>query len=167
VLDQRTLELLLGISLTTTAITEGGIDALLAEIARVYPAARGLAVPWWQGRTELVCHWAPSGEYLPAFCWPAVRHPVKVEELDAIVPTARGTDERMLLPRVGGQAFLSPLMLWWLLLFGLSMIARYDPEVWVAALNINDSQQAVPIESALEMALGVLPDLILEALTGG
>lgn len=134
---------------------------------RIYPAASDLAVPWWEGRTELVRHWAPSGEFLPAFCWPRVRYPVKVEELDTIVPTIRARDERMLLPRVGGQAFLSPLMLWWVLLFGLSMIARYDPEVWVAALNINDSRQAVPIESALEVALDVLPDLILDALTGG
>ena len=48
-----------------------------------------------------------------------------------------------------------------------AMIARYDPEVWVNALNINDSRQAVPIESALEVALDVLPDLIFEALTSG
>jgi hypothetical protein len=61
--------------------------------------------------------------------------------------------------------FLSPLMLWWVLLFGLSSVARYDPELWVAALDVNRSKQAVPIEAALAEALIALPELILAALT--
>jgi hypothetical protein len=60
---------------------------------------------------------------------------------------------------------LSPLMLWWALLFGLSSIARYDPETWVGALAVNDSALTVPIEAALDAALEVLPDLILGTLT--
>ena len=60
---------------------------------------------------------------------------------------------------------LSPLMLWWALLFGLSMAARYDPEMWVAELDVNESKAAVPIEAALDVALEALPELILDALT--
>jgi hypothetical protein len=56
-------------------------------------------------------------------------------------------------------------MLWWVLMFGLSSVARYDPEVWVAALDVNTSEQAVPIEAALDVALEALPELILDALT--
>jgi hypothetical protein len=56
-------------------------------------------------------------------------------------------------------------MLWWVLLFALSSVARYDPELWIAALDVNQSQQAVPIEAALAEALIVLPELILAALT--
>ncbi len=82
--------------------------------------------------------------------------------LDVIAPDYHGT--RLLLPRLS-VGLLSPLMLWWVLLFGLSMIARYDPELWVAALDVNDSPQAVPIEAALDEAMNALPLLILDALT--
>ena len=57
-------------------------------------------------------------------------------------------------------------MLWWLLLFGLSSIARYDPELWIAALDANNSRLAVPIEAALGVAIEALPGLILDAPTG-
>jgi len=50
------------------------------------------------------------------------------------------------------------------LLFGLSSIARYDPELWIAALDVNNSQLAVPIEATLDIALDALPELILDAL---
>ena len=49
-------------------------------------------------------------------------------------------------------------------LFGLSSIARYDPELWIAALDVNNSQLAVPIEATLDIALDALPELILDAL---
>lgn len=55
-------------------------------------------------------------------------------------------------------------MLWWVLLYGLSSIARYDPELWVAVLDVDGSDQAVPIEDTLNEALDALPDLILAAL---
>jgi hypothetical protein len=51
------------------------------------------------------------------------------------------------------------------LLFELPNIARYDPELWVAALDVNTSKQAVPIEAALDEAFDVLPELVLDALT--
>jgi hypothetical protein len=56
-------------------------------------------------------------------------------------------------------------MLWWALLFGLSSVARYEPELWIGALDVNRSPLAVPIEAALDAALEALPDLILDALT--
>jgi hypothetical protein len=54
-------------------------------------------------------------------------------------------------------------MLWWLLLFGLSSVARYDPELWVAALDLS-LRPAVPIEATLDEALVAIPGLILSAL---
>jgi hypothetical protein len=61
---------------------------------------------------------------------------------------------------------LTPLMLWWVLLLGLSSVARYDPELWISALDVDTSKQAVPIEAALDAAVVALPELILEALVG-
>jgi hypothetical protein len=59
---------------------------------------------------------------------------------------------------------LSPLMLWWALLFGLSILARYSPTVWRAALDRDTSTLAVRIEDALDEALAAIPHLALEAL---
>jgi hypothetical protein len=94
-------------------------------------------------------------------------HSQKDERVQNVVPVYRGRPE-MICPRVGEEDNrLAPLILWWLLLFGLSMAARYDPELWVTAIDPNDAQQqGVPIEAALEDAIIALPELILEALTG-
>jgi hypothetical protein len=60
---------------------------------------------------------------------------------------------------------LTPLMAWWALLYGLSILARYHPGVWVAALDVDDTQLAVAIDNALEAALDALPHLVLDAIT--
>ncbi len=44
---------------------------------------------------------------------------------------------------------VSPLMAWWLVLFALSSIARYEPALWTSALDPDSSAVAVPIERAL------------------
>lgn len=109
---------------------------LLDEIAH-YPAA-ATAQPKTrdnQGRVEVVKAWTPTGEFCAAFSFtgPEAFHP----GLDEVTPLYRG--RRLLIPRLEDRDFLSPLMLWWLLLFGLSSVARYDPELWVAALDVNSS----------------------------
>jgi hypothetical protein len=86
------------------------------------------------------------------------------QSLDTIAPDYRGRGTRLLLPRAGCTDELSPLMLWWALLFGLSSIAQYDPETWIGALAVNDSELAVPIEAALDAAVDALLDPIFGAL---
>lgn len=108
---------------------------------------------------------APNGRLCPWFIWSQVGYweGAACPALEEIAPVYRN-GSRILLPALAGR-LLSPLMLWWVLLFGLSSVARYDPEVWVAALDVNISEQAVPIEAALDVALEALPELILDALT--
>ncbi len=80
-------------------------------------------------------------------------------------------------PRYGGEGFRwmrpnlpsgdrppSILMTWWAILFTLSMLARYHPVEWVAALDVNRSPEAVVLERSLEVALEVVPELVLEAI---
>jgi hypothetical protein len=133
-----------------------------------YPTAAGAYMWHAQGMREdsLVSQPSPAG-VLPVFCWPDIptNIHIRAQHLDAIAPDYRGLGTRLLLPLAGGKDAISPLMLWWTLLFGLSSIARYDPELWVSALDVNNSQLAVPIEGALDSALEALPELILEALT--
>lgn len=60
---------------------------------------------------------------------------------------------------------LTPLLLWWCLLHALSQIARYYSADWLAALDPDNSQTAVPIEELLTDALIVVPRLVLLELT--
>lgn len=70
-------------------------------------------------------------------------------------------------PAVGGPAVQHPLLTWWLILYALSMLARYRPACWTAMLDVASSPDAVPLETAMRDALTAVPRLMLEALTGG
>ena len=59
---------------------------------------------------------------------------------------------------------LHPLISWWAVLFILSMLSRYQPNQWIAELNVDSSANAVPIEHILEAALSVCPNLIVDAI---
>jgi hypothetical protein len=47
----------------------------------------------------------------------------------------------------------------------LSLLARYEPATWRAALDPDKSELAVPLEEVLDEALAVAPDLLSEAIT--
>lgn len=160
--DMRPLELLID------GLPENADLDTLCRYLSHYPTAEGAYMWHTQGMSEdsIVTQVGPTG-FLPVFCWRDVPTDIRLRSrhLNAIAPDYRGRGTRLLLPRAGSRDALSPLMLWWALLFGLSSIARYDPETWIGALSVNDSELAVPIEAALDAALDALPDLILSALT--
>jgi hypothetical protein len=160
--DMRPLELLVD------GLPPGADLDTLLQCLGGYPTAAGAYMWHTLGMRDdvLVTQPGPTGP-LPVFCWPDVPTNIhlRAQHLDAIAPDYRKRGTRLLLPRAGGKDALSPLMLWWLFLFCLSSVARYDPEQWVAALDVNHSQLTVPIEAALDSALEALPELILDALT--
>jgi hypothetical protein len=82
--------------------------------------------------------------------------------LDRIVPTAPGGD-RWWRPRVGG-AGMSDLMLWWVLLFGLSMLARYEPAGWNAMLDLDGNELAAHLVRLMDAVVDVVPWLVLQVL---
>jgi len=59
---------------------------------------------------------------------------------------------------------MTPLMTWWALLFGLSMLARYEPAGWSDALDLAASPVAAGVMELLDVAVERLPELVLEAL---
>lgn len=73
--------------------------------------------------------------------------------------------ERWLLPATAGsdQPF-EPITAWWVLLFGMSILARYDPALWSASLDLDKSNRAVPLRLVLDEALVAVPRLIAHAL---
>jgi hypothetical protein len=62
---------------------------------------------------------------------------------------------------------LSPLILWWLLIYAFSDLARCHAAEWTGVLDPNRSTEAVPIEKTLEIALSLIPRLILITLVPG
>lgn len=60
---------------------------------------------------------------------------------------------------------IHPLVVWWATLFGLSILARYEPETWGRAIDINTSHEAVAIEHILDAALDSVPELLYRVLT--
>jgi hypothetical protein len=90
-------------------------------------------------------------------------------DADKIAPRVGTMDAnaRQLIPTMPGQeAILSPLMTWWLLLFGLSIFARYHPGLWLRALQVDASEAAVPLEAVLDSGLSILPRLVYDAVHG-
>ncbi|MEU9826531.1 YaaC family protein [Micromonospora chersina] len=111
----------------------------------VYPGESG-------GRAELVYPTDKSG-YLD-------RH----KEVEPRLTTYRFRKD-LVFPAIGsnGQA-LHPLMAWWSLLYALSMLARYQPEVWAQHIAIDSSKAAVAIERLLAESLAAVPELILQTI---
>lgn len=110
----------------------------------------------------------PGSEQLGPGNWIAVLTWSVEHDLDAIAPKDAGAGgANHLMPTLPGHdERLSGLMTWWLLLFGLSIFARYHPQLWVRALDVDSSQHAVPLEGLLDQALLVVPALVHDALLG-
>lgn len=71
----------------------------------------------------------------------------------------------VVLPSAGpSHNTMHPLMIWWSLLFSLSMLARYEPRSWTRVIDVNNSPHAVPIEYLLEVAADSVPDLLADTL---
>ena len=92
------------------------------------------------------------------------------------VDNVSGIDEYLVADEAGGQWLRphivpvrgerppTPLMTWWLVLFGLSMLARYHPREWVEALDVDRSDVAVLLDHCMATAMRVVPALVLEAI---
>jgi hypothetical protein len=60
----------------------------------------------------------------------------------------------------GSAGDLHPLMAWWLLLFGFSILARYHPKEWTEALALGTSPYASQVEFLLDAAVSSVPELL-------
>ena len=119
----------------------------LNEILSSYPSAAGrLSLPETYVRMNIVAkEMSPGG--------PAIKMLVKSNELDEAAPVYRLQGRRFLRPALDGTTPPpSPLMTWWLVLFVLSVLARYHPRAWVRAIDIDTSAGAVTLERAMRKA---------------
>jgi hypothetical protein len=73
----------------------------------------------------------------------------------------RYASSRLVFPEAGKTgSSLHPVMVWWLLLFGFSILARYHPKEWTEALTMGSSPIASQIEFLLDSAVASVPELL-------
>lgn len=99
--------------------------------------------------------------------WPAPGTPEYEHTARELKATRyRASDDWWVFPALPGMTSpLHPVIAWWGVLFGLSMLARYAPDAWVRLIRIDDGGDANAIEHLLDAALDVVPALVLEAIT--
>jgi hypothetical protein len=144
-----------------------GFDRLTEDAIRqrleLYPSAQGWQLP---GGDQLIGEQTPQG-WSAWLVWRAngTTTDDRLAKLAQVAPEYRRRGQRWLRPAVGTQRdYLKPLCAWWVLLYALSMAARYEPASWTNALAINSSNLAAPLESLLDDAMLDIPQLVLEAL---
>jgi hypothetical protein len=101
-----------------------------------------------QGMAEVPLKWSTGG------------HPGSaLAELERRTVVYRG--ERLAFAGLGNPPQPThPLMIWWAILYALSMLARYAPEAWAKVIDVDMSADAVAVEFMLEEALSVIPEAI-------
>jgi hypothetical protein len=81
--------------------------------------------------------------------------------IEKVTKPYRAGHDRWAFPALyGGDLPLHPLLAGRALLFGLSMLARYEPASWTTDLEADTSPTGVALEAALGHALDTCPVLI-------
>jgi YaaC-like Protein len=109
------------------------------------------------GWGELRVNWMVAGE--DEACTPAEQEAFlrsitrKYNGGQYFFPTVTGSDQGM-----------HPLMAWWVVLYSLSMLARYQPAEWSTQIDVDHSRYAVALETLLKDAMVIVPVLIAETI---
>jgi hypothetical protein len=151
-----------------TATTRSGIARELSA----YPSLEGgraEAIPLNEHDERVVTEFVPGRPVCPVVTWHFTQARDPCEVLDELGRTLPFHEDglRIAMPRVNQSDYLSPLVLWWSTLFGLSTFARYESELWLSALDVDKSELAVPLEELLDVAMSSVPALVLEELLEG
>jgi hypothetical protein len=148
---------------------EGQIAQLPAALSE-YPSARGVvaeihALPTALGEERAIVLSFPDPDgvlrSLSALGEPAARR--------TGVVAGTSPARYVIRPRIGSGDDPPPseLMTLWALIYAFSQLARYEPELWIAALDPDRSSIAVDLEHALDTGLELVPQLLVPAVTHG
>ncbi|MGV9729633.1 YaaC family protein [Streptomyces albogriseolus] len=142
------------------------VDAFLAS----YPSLKGWShtpdVPdsvLWHDRGN------GSAEELDVFLPSTLTLPVGADagRLEALKRSTlyRGPSDAYAFPALGSMAGpVHPFLAWWAVLFGLSILARYEPASWAEIIDIDNSSAANAAEHLLDQAIVVVPHMALMAI---
>jgi len=146
-----------------------GLESWIRELLKHYPALRD----WKIDGSEWPIHNVCAGDVISLRMWlpgSVADRSIPTSEMSAIIdevaPEYRYRTDRYVRPSVegGGKLPPSPLMTWWLLLYSFSILARYQPRKWTQLLDLDKPGCAASLQFCLEVALSVIPHLVLEAL---
>lgn len=155
------LELMSGLGANYTAQA----DTLDRYLAR-YPTLSG-RVPFTTAGQPVGLQPYGDGTCSVAFQWAdeaGNKHSSEETLMQSVGVKTRG--EWRVYPSLDGSGRpVHPLLLWWAILFRLSMLARYEPEAWEAMTDVNASADAVPVEHLLRCALSSVPEVLYGVLT--
>ena len=81
------------------------------------------------------------------------------------LPTVTYRGSECTVPVISGMREpVHPLIVWWSVLFALSMLARYEPDTWWTLIDVDHSTEANAVEHLLDIALDIVPEIILDVL---
>ena len=64
----------------------------------------------------------------------------------------------------GNLRQIHPLLVWWSILFGLSMLSRYHPVASTRVVHVDKSNEATEVQHFLDVSLDAVHDMIERAL---
>lgn len=131
----------------------------LAEYLQRYPALRGWLTEWPTGHAV---DW-PSGQTSMLLAWPVLDGQTIGHAIDGQL--VRYRNHNVAVPALPGHSEpIHPLMAWWTVLYILSMLTRYHPDLWTDLIDVNKSTDATQLEFLLDTAISAVPDLVDEAI---
>ncbi|SDU25560.1 YaaC family protein [Jiangella alkaliphila] len=140
----------------------------IREFLDHYPSLNGWAYPFSDGNPV---GWSDSPERLYSGLPIYWKYPVEgTPEFDQLIAATKATAYRTptdhwVFPKLGNMTTpMHPLLAWWTVLLALSILTRYEPSNWGRAINIDVSPEANAIEHILDIALDVLPAIILRGI---
>lgn len=139
-------------------------SAVASYLSTGYPTTSGVRFstdeirfhPHIDGTTGVSVHWLADG----------MTEADRFSRIRRMCVPLRSDNSLWIAPKLGtNNEPLHPLLAWWAVTFGLSMLARYEPDNWIGSLDVDQSTDAMTLETILDFATQALPDLILAVLT--
>jgi hypothetical protein len=90
-------------------------------------------------------------------------YPGERRALETVAPPDAHAGENWLRPILSDGSTLSDLVIWWALLYALSMLARYQSAAWSRTLDYDGSAWAAPLGELLRIGVEVVPALVHSA----
>jgi hypothetical protein len=81
--------------------------------------------------------------------------------LESVAPTDPVIGDNWLRPELSDGSSPSDLVIWWAVLYTLSMLARYQPATWSSALDYDDSVWVAALGELLRAGVEIVPALVL------
>ena len=134
----------------------------VAELLRNYPTMEGWSIP---GETIQVGFNGSDIGFRLAWDAAGMTGPDRQQRIRQIWGVEVDDVDGWVLPSLGANEIpMRPLATWWAALHALSMLARYEPAAWARALDIDASDAAASIETALDVGMVRMPELIRDEL---